>query len=109
MRQTCRLRPYRLFFGIWLAICLLNSASAAAASLASIVRKVAHVADDMPVNKIDDVAGELVSSGAGRRLLKKTGVPVDDVVERSRAVQRLLRDAVGEADPALFKHIDAAR
>jgi hypothetical protein len=76
-------------------------------SLSTIVRKAGRVADDIPINKIDDVAGKLASSGATRRLLQKAGASADDVVARSRAVRRLLREADGDAEPALLRQIDA--
>src|SRR4051812_43449864 len=91
MSRTRGSRPARIASGLWLAICLLTPGTAAATNLATIVRKVGQVADDLPVDRLDGVAAELASSGATRRLLKRAGVPVDDAVERSRAVRRLLR------------------
>jgi hypothetical protein len=80
--------------------------TAEAGELATIIRRAGRVADDIPINKIDDVAAELTSSGATRRALRKAGAAADDAVERARTVRRLLKEAMGDVEPALLKQID---
>lgn len=91
-----------------LGLVLLTSPhDAHAINFGSIIRQVGRVADDVPLNKVDDVAEELATSKAGRDLLRKGGVRIDDAMERSRGLNRLLREAVGEANPSLIKQLDA--
>ncbi len=88
------------------AILLFATSEAQALNFGNLIRKVGRVADDVPLNKLDDVAEELAKSKAGRDVLKKAGVRVDDALERSRGLSRLLRETIGEADPALLKQLD---
>lgn len=78
-----------------------------AINFGSLIRQIGRVADDVPLNKVDDVAKELATSKAGRDLLRKGGVRIDDALERSRGLNRLLREAVGETNPSLLKQLDA--
>jgi hypothetical protein len=107
MDHACTPRPAWVAPILWLAIGLIAPPPAGAANLAAIVRAAGRVADDLPVNRIDDVAEDLATSGAARRLVRKAGGAADDAAERGRAVRRLLREAVGDADPAVLRQIDA--
>lgn len=98
-RLVCILSP-----GLMLLIC---PCDAYAINFGSLIRQIGRVADDVPLNKVDDVAEELATSKAGRDLLRKGGVRIDDALERSRGLNRLLREAVGETNPSLLKQLDA--
>ena len=83
------------------------SNEAQAINFGTLIRQVGRVADDVPINKLDDVAEELATSKAGRDLLKKGGVHLDDALERSRGINRLLRETIGESNPNLLKQLDS--
>ena len=99
---------HRLAGVLFVAVILLMwTGEARAINFGSLVRTLGRVADDVPLNKVDDVAEELAKSKAGREVLKKAGVRIDDALERSRGLSRLLRETVGESNPAILKQLDA--
>lgn len=71
------------------------------------LRKIARVADDVPISKLDDAATEVASSRFARELVEKAGARVDDVADRARAIRKLLADASDGLPPALLKEVDS--
>jgi hypothetical protein len=98
----------RLLSVLLLAGLVLAPTTARAGILDRLVRKAGKVADDVPINRLDDVAEDL----AATRLPRSRSVPgtaqIDDAVERTRAARRTLKESIGEgADPTLLRQIDA--
>lgn len=84
-------------------------------ALDELVRGTARVADDIPVNKVDDVITELSKSHAAREAvdieLRKAGRLADvEIVAhgaaRSDEVLRLLRSATSGLDPSVIRRIE---
>jgi len=88
-----------------------------AGPLGAAVRRVARVADDVPIGEVDDVAARLTRSGLSREVieaeLKRGGRladQADDVtraVVRSAEVARVLRPATAGFDPSVVRGLDA--
>jgi hypothetical protein len=71
------------------------------------LRKIARVADDVPISKLDDAATEVASSRFARELVEKAGARVDDVADRARVIRKLFTDAADGLPPAVLKEVDA--
>lgn len=70
------------------------------------LRKIARVADDVPISKLDDAATEMASSRFARELIQKAGARVDDVADRARVMRKLLTESADGLPPAVLKEID---
>jgi hypothetical protein len=70
------------------------------------LRKIARVADDVPISKLDDVATETASSKFARELLLKEGARIDDVADRTRALRTLIVKSVDGLPPAVLKEVE---
>lgn len=79
---------------------------AVAVDFAGALRKIAKVADDVPISKLDDVASEAASSRFARELVEKAGVRFDDVADRARMVRKMLTESAEGLPPAIVKQID---
>lgn len=80
---------------------------ASALDAASALRKIARVADDVPISKLDDVATEAASSRFARDLVEKAGGRFDDVVERTRVLRKLLKESAEGLPPSIVKQLDS--
>ena len=77
-----------------------------AIDMAKTLRKIARVADDVPIAKLDDAATEMASGKFARELVEKTGTRIDDVADRTRALRKLLKESADGLPPAVIKEID---
>ena len=71
------------------------------------LRKIARVADDVPISKLDDAATEAASSRFARELVEKAGARVDDVADRARVMRKLLAESADGLPPAVLKEVEA--
>jgi hypothetical protein len=81
--------------------------AASAIDMGRALRKIARVADDVPISKLDDAATELASSRFARELVEKTGARVDDVAARARVMKKLLAESADGLPPAVLREVDA--
>lgn len=83
---------------------ILANRAADAANLARMIRKIASVADDVPVQKIDEVVQNAETSRAGKEILKKkfgAGERLDNLAEESAVLRRAWKQVLGAADNQL--------
>lgn len=80
---------------------------ACAIDAAGTLRKLARVADDVPISKLDDVATEAASSRFARELVEKAGGRFDDVAERTKVLRKLLKESAEGLPPTIVKQLDA--
>jgi len=92
-----------LTMGMWLTVA---PDTAQALNFANLIRRISHVADDVPLNQADEVAQDLGRSRAARQILEETGTKLDDAAERGYVLRRLLRESIGESDTQLLRQLD---
>jgi len=80
---------------------------ASAIDAAGALRKIARVADDVPIAKLDDVATEAASSRFARDLVEKAGGRFDDVAERTKVLRKILKESAEGLPPSVVKQLDA--
>ena len=97
---------------VTVAVGIIPSRDCWAAGWQAVLRKAAKVADDVPLNKTDDVAKRLAKSDVVRESLEKqlrqSGELVGSIDDAARtaAVARRLKQSAGGFDPALVKQLD---
>lgn len=105
--QLAAISAHTLRFLTLLAVCLWVS-EAHAVNLRRMVRRIAAVADDVPIRRVDEVVQSARTSRAGRELLEKLnpGKRFDDLSEAA-ALRRAFQDVVEASDGHLLKEIES--
>jgi len=92
--------------GTGIAMALISQ-NACAIDMAQTLRKIAKVADDVPIAKLDDIAADSASSKFACELVAKTGGKIDDVTDRTRVLRELLMSCADGLPPAVVKQLDS--
>lgn len=102
-------RPSAVILHALMAAAILATPATRAANLGRVVRKIADVAEDVPVQRIDEVVQNASTSRAGRELLEKlnAGKRLDNLAEESAALRRAWKDLLSTADTRIFREIES--
>ncbi len=109
-------QPWQKYVGPPLALAIVAAMvvilpipGAQAANLAQVIRKLAGVADDIPVRGLDEVVEDAATRRAGRRLLGdlNRGKRLDDLAEESAALRYAWKKGLGVGDSRLLRELES--
>lgn len=87
-----------------------DGGSVFAVDFSRLLRRLAKVADDVPVRGLDEAMEGVVVGRHGRSLVddvvRRGGGKIDDVAERSRVLRKLWKETIGDADASLLRQLD---